>query len=120
MKREVNLHQNQFLKAKLMLSALMILQLTATLLAGLVLIYGLGQWRVSIRSGRLESLGEQLVTERARIAQLAETHPPSAKDPDLDIEIQGLAAERDDDPTARATFGIFSGQRPVIFRREIY
>lgn len=26
----------------------------------------------------------------------------------------------DDDPTARATFGIYPGQHPVIFRREIY
>ena len=26
----------------------------------------------------------------------------------------------DDDPRARATFGIYPGQRPVIFRREIY
>jgi len=26
----------------------------------------------------------------------------------------------DDDPTARATFGIYPGQAPVVFRREIY
>lgn len=30
------------------------------------------------------------------------------------------AGAPDDNPTARATFGIYAGQRPVIFRREVY
>ena len=95
MKREADLYQEQFRRAKPVLSARMSLRLAAGVLAGLVLIYGLGQWGVSIQSGRLESLREQLAAERNRIAQLAETHPPAEKDPDIEAEVQELTAERD-------------------------
>jgi MSHA biogenesis protein MshQ len=30
------------------------------------------------------------------------------------------AGPPDENPTARASFGIYAGQRPVIFRRELY
>jgi hypothetical protein len=32
----------------------------------------------------------------------------------------GGAGPPDENPTSRATFGIYAGQRPVIFRRELY
>ena len=95
MKREVDLYQKQFRVAKPVLSALMSLRFAAAVLAGMLVIHGLGQWSVSIQGGRLESLREHFAVERIRIAQLAETHPPAEKDLGIETGVQGLTAERD-------------------------
>ena len=95
MKQQVDLYQKRFRREEILLSALMILRISVALLAGLMLIYGLGRWNASIRADHLDSLRERTAEEGRRVVELEETHPAARQDAVLEAEVQRLTGERD-------------------------
>lgn len=95
MKQQVDLYQKTFRREEVLLPALMILRISVALLAGLLLIYGLGWWNVSVRADRLESLRDRIAEEGRRVVELAETHPAAKRDAVLEAEVERLTGERD-------------------------
>ncbi len=93
MRQEINLYQPIFRKQKKVFSAIALLQASAAVIIGLVLVYAFGLWRVEVLDGELAALKEQRVAASRRIESLTRQLPEKKKSLELEAQVQRLVRD---------------------------
>ena len=90
MRQEINLYQPIFRKQRKVFSSRALLQATALVVAGLLLVYGYGVWRLQGLEEELLALQGQRQAASQRLEKLAKQFPQREKSRVLEAELQRL------------------------------
>ena len=93
MRQEINLYQPIFRKQKKVFSSKALLQASALVVAGLLLVYGYGVWRLQGLEEELLALQGQRQAASQRLEKLAKQFPQREKSRVLEAELQRLTRD---------------------------
>ncbi len=93
MRQEINLYQPIFRKQKKVFSSKALLQASALVVAGLLLVYGYGVWRLQGLGEELLALQGQRQAASQRLEKLAKQFPQQEKSRVLEAELQRLTRD---------------------------
>ena len=93
MRQEINLYQPIFRKQKKVFSSKALLQASALVVTGLLLVYGYGVWRLQGLEEELLSLQGQRQAASQRLEKLAKQFPQQEKSRVLEAELQRLTRD---------------------------
>ncbi len=93
MRQEINLYQPIFRKQKKVFSSKALLQASALVVAGLLLVYGYGVWRLQGLEEELLALQGQRQAASQRLEKLAKQFPQQEKSRVLEAELQRLTRD---------------------------
>ena len=93
MRQEINLYQPIFRKQKKVFSSKALLQASALVVAGLLLVYGYGVWRLQGLEDELLALQGQRQAASQRLEKLAKQFPQREKSRVLEAELQRLTRD---------------------------
>jgi hypothetical protein len=93
MTQQINLYQPMLREQRRALSAASMLQVSAALVAGLLLVYGYGSWRLQGLAGEVGRLAAARDAAAARLAQMERELPRPERSASLAAEVERLGRE---------------------------
>jgi len=92
-RQEINLYQPIFRRQRKVFTAKAMLQVAAAVVAGLMLVYGYGLWRVQALDSELAGLQNQQAAASRRLAELSKQLPGQERSKRLESEVARLSRE---------------------------